>query len=231
MNLIEIAVKAANAVPDVYPYLSGMTRLKMLRPEAYKSEDFFLANVERLVRSLYSNQIGGEFIDIMANLISGQIRDAYEKAYFDAGYEGELPAYLETAYQDFVLGQYDFVDRFFRDIIDARIDGKPIDSLINRARLWAGRWTEAYQQATILITKEEGGNMEWVYGDTEHCNTCQSLNGIVASAREWDASGFQPQGRMLDCKGYNCQCELKSTDKRRSPKAFDRIVAISLDRK
>lgn len=218
-------------VPSVRKYLSEKARYYLYTPEAYKSEDFFLAQVEGLVRSLYGNFIGGEFIDTMANLISGQIRDAYEKAYFDAGYEGELPSYLETSYQDFVLEQYNFVDRFFRDIIDARIDGKPIDSLLNRARLWAGRWKEAYQKATVLITKNEGGNMEWVYSDAEHCNTCRSLNGIVASAREWEASGFKPQGRMLDCKGYNCKCELKPTKKRRSPNALGRITAISLDRK
>ena len=45
MKLIEIAIKAANAVPDVYPHLSGEIRIKMLRPEAYKSEDFFLSRM------------------------------------------------------------------------------------------------------------------------------------------------------------------------------------------
>jgi hypothetical protein len=231
LKLDKIIRDIVKAVPEVKKHLSTKARYYLHTPEAYKSEDFFLAQVEGLVRSLYGNFIGGEFIDTMANLISGQIRDAYEKAYFDAGYEGELPGYLETSYQDFVLEQYNFVDRFFRDIIDARIDGKPIDSLINRARLWAGRWKEAYQKAVVLITQNEGGNMEWVYGDAEHCDTCQKLNGIVASAREWGASGFQPQGRMLDCKGYDCKCELKPTKKRRSPKALDRIIAISLDRK
>jgi len=226
------------AVPEVKKHLSTKARYYLHTPEAYKSEDFFLAQVEGLVRSLYGNFIGGEFIDTMANLISGQIRDAYEKAYFDAGYEGELPGYLETSYQDFVLEQYNFVDRFFRDIIDARIDGKPIDSLINRARLWAGQWDSAYREAVRLIRIDGGGNLEWKKGATEKgCRTCAALDGFVMSAKEWQLLDLHPRGypnKKLECEGggpaNNCDCDLVPTTKRRSPNAYGRIEEILLAR-
>ena len=231
IKMLEYARLVVDTLPTVKAYLSPRSRFALHAPDAYKSYDFYLSNLERLTRTLYNNQIGGEFIDLMANLISGQFRDAYEKAYFEEGYTGELPSYLLTAYQDDVLKQYDFVDRFFRDIIDARIDGKPIDGLLSRVKLWANRWNEAYQNALRAIALENGGNLIWQYGDADHCDTCRSLNGIVASAREWEASGLRPQGDMLDCHGYNCKCTLTPTDKRRSPKALDALITIAMNRK
>ena len=225
MQLIEIARQAVAKVPEVLPYLRNSTRFKLLQPEAYKSYEYFLTNAERLVRSLYAGIIGGEFLDTFANLISGQIRDAFEKAWADSGYDGGLPPYLEEAYQEFVSNQYSFLDQFFRDIIDARIDGTSLDALMIRAKMWAARWNEAYQEALRLITMTDGGNLVWIMGETEHCSTCQALSDIVASAREWTDSGFHPQGSMLECGGYNCQCELLPTSRRRSKNAFERIMA------
>lgn len=230
-DMLDYARKIADAVPGVKAYLSPRARFSIHAADPYKSYDFYLSNIERLTRTLYNNQIGGEFIDLMANLISGQFLDAYEKAYFDEGYTGELPSYLLTSYQDDVLKQYDFVDGFFRDIIDARLDGKPIDGLLSRARMWANRWNEAYQNALRAIAVENGGNLIWEYGDADHCDTCRSLNGIVASAKEWEVSGLRPQGDMLDCHGYNCKCTLTPTKKRRSPKALDALITIAMNRK
>jgi hypothetical protein len=230
-NLLRQAVAL---VPEVLPYLQDKTRFTLYQPTAYKTYDYMLKQVEGLVRSVYSGNIGGSFIDTMANLISGQLTQAYLQAYEDEGFRGTiLPDYLSASLESMILNQYDFVDQYYRDIVDARVDGTSIDPLLYRASLWATRWTEAYNEAVRLITKENGGNLVWIYGDTDHCTTCLSLNGIVARASEWDALGIKPQSapnNKLECGGWKCQCSLQSTDKRRSPNAYGRIEEIMLAR-
>lgn len=217
----DVIIQAVSAVPEVKQYLSPRARWMLFDP--VKSEPYFLQNIERLVQSVYDGQIGGQFIDIMANLISGQLLDAYQTAWNDEGYFTELPPYLTEAYTADVVNQYSFVDQFYRDIIDARVDGTPIAPLMARAQMWSNRYKESYNNAIILITKENGGNLEWTLGEAEHCNTCISLSGIVAGAKEWDMIGIKPQSDRLECHGYNCKCELVPTDKRRSPNAYGRI--------
>lgn len=193
-----------------------------------KTYDYFLSNIERLIRSVYAGNLGGEFVDIMASLISGQLTQAFEQAWKDEGDGGDLPDFLTSPLEDMILGQYEHVDQFYRDIVDARVDETPIDPLLARAPLWAQRWTEAYNTAVALIIKEFGGNMIWELGETEeHCESCAALNSIVARASEWDELGVHPQGApnsVLVCGGWHCDCRLSPTDKRRSPDAYGRIM-------
>lgn len=197
----------------------------------YKTTEFFEQTLTRLVNNVYDGYISGEFIDVMANLISGQLTQAYEQAWADEGNEGELPDYLTESVESMILNQYEHVDQFYRDIVDARVDETPINPLLARVPLWAVRWDEAYNTATLLIASNEGGNLEWKLGETEeHCETCSALNGIVARASEWEELGVYPQSapnEMLECGGWKCDCDLVPTDKRRSPKAFDSIMSIT----
>ena len=49
----------------------------------------------------------------------------------------------------------------------------------------------------------------WRFGDTiEHCRDCIELNGVTQSAAIWLLDGRVPQGSMLECGGYHCQCTL-----------------------
>jgi hypothetical protein len=223
-------------IPAVIPYLTGRARwIAFAHGGEYKTYEFFLGTVQRLVRDVYGGFLGGEFIDIMANLIQGQINQAYQTAWNEEGAGGVLPEYLETAAQNDILYQYNFVDQFYRDIVDARIDGTSIQPLLSRAELWANRYNESYNNAVVLITMEMGGNLEWVEGPTsEPCSICPQLNGIVARALEWDSLGVKPQNapnpilatERGGCGGWNCLCELRPTDKRRSPKAYETIMNI-----
>lgn len=238
-------------VPAVVPYLRGRARWIAFVYEAqfftgwyagnqhydtqYKTYEYYLANIERLIRSVYSNQIGGDFIDIMANLISGQLTQAFQQAWMDEEGDGAMPDYLREAAEEMILSEYDHVDSFFREIVDARLDEAPVDPLLSRAAVWANRWNDAYNQAVALITAENGGNLMWERGATEQsCRICSALDGIVARASEWEALNVKPQNPpnpILDkenggCGGWLCDCSLTPTDKRRSPKAFDTIMNI-----
>jgi hypothetical protein len=70
-----------------------------------------------------------------------------------------------------------------------------------------------------MVTAGVGAKLQWVYGDTDHCETCLSLNGLVAYASEWAASPYHPQqppNDYLDCGGWKCKCKLEPTNKKRS---------------
>lgn len=251
MNILLSTLRTViKAYPAVVPHLKGRARWVEKTDAAphviaihlhdgsvymtqYKTYEYFLNNLERLVTSVYEGNLGGNFVDVLANLISGQLTQAYTQAWSDEGEEGgELPSYLSTSLEDMILGQYDFVDQYYRDIVDARLDETPIDPLLARAALWANRWNEAYNEALLLIRADMGENLEWVYGDDiqEHCPECEALNGIVARASEWQSLNVHPQGAPNDkisCGGWRCGCTLLPTDKRRSPKAFDTIMNIT----
>ena len=219
---------AVTKYPAAAQHLKGRARwIAYASGGEYKTYDYYLATLERMVRNVYNGIEGGEFIDIMANLIQGQISQAFLEAWKAEGTDATFPDYLQAASEQMILDQYDHVDQFYRDIVDARIDKTPIDPLISRCALWAARWNEAYNQGVALITENEGGNLVWELGGTEeHCATCYTLNGIVARASEWHELDVHPQGgpnEKLECGGWRCDCSLSPTDQRRSPGAYGRI--------
>ena len=172
--------------------LSANTRLIL---SEYKTADYMEKQIVGLVRGVYSGAVGGDFIDIMANLISGQLTAAFATAYTDEGYDGALPDFLDAALTQMVVDQYTFVDQYYKDIVDARLDGTPVEPLLSRAGMWANQWNAAYNEAIRLMAAEYGGNLMWILGEADHCETCLALNGIVASGVEWDESGWQPQSQ------------------------------------
>lgn len=233
MNL-SIIKAVVQRVPAVIPHLTGRARYIALAVTAdEKTAEQFGSRLTNLVKALYSETITApDFIDSLAALISRQITLAYLEAWKDEG-RGAYPDYLQESADAAILAQFDFVDQFARDIVDARLEKKPVDGLLARVPLWANRYNEAYNEAIKLITLNNGGNLEWVYGDTDHCNTCISLNGIVMSAKDWDTLGVKPQSapnNKLECGGWKCQCRLEPTDKRRSPNAYGRLEEILLGR-
>lgn len=209
----------------------GVTSL--LNGKAYyyaKTYDYFLQVVANLIQSVYEGALGGEFVNIMRNLVLGQISQAYEQAWRDDGNDTIPPEYLRDASQAAVLAQYEFIEPFYRNIVDARVDQTPIEPLLTRAPLWANRYTEAYNTARALIAEKTGGKLQWKLGRTEkHCVTCFGLNGLVAYAYEWSELDVKPQNApnpILECEGWRCDCELTPTDRRRSPKVYDTILNV-----
>lgn len=235
--MLPILRKAIETVPDIKQYLTDKARWLAYEPAEYKTYDYFLQQLNGLISGVYNNNLGGDFIDIMANLISGQLTQAYQQAYEDAGYTSFfLPEYLQTSLTNIIAGQYMYVDQLFRDIVDARIDGTTLSPLLARAQLWANQWNTAYREAERLINLDGGGNFMWVKGQTEKgCSTCANLDGIVMSAKEWEQLGVHPRGypnNKLECQGGGpanyCDCDLVPTEKRRSPDAYGRVEEIIL---
>jgi len=208
--------------PQVIPHLGGDVFAVM-------TVDYFQATLSRMVSNVYTSNMGGEFVDILGALIRGQMKDAYNRAYADAGFSDALPDWLGADLEAIQTDQasFDYIYQYYKDIVDSQVDGKPLQPLLDRVSLWSNRWKEAYSRANVTIQSQLGGRLMWKEGDTvDKCETCVSLNGIVAFATEWELSGFKPQGSNLICGGWNCGCELVPTDKRRSKNAWDRIMSV-----
>jgi hypothetical protein len=197
---------------------------------ALKTYDYYLGKLQSLVKTLYSGAIGGEFVPIMDNLVKGQIANAYESAWVDSGFELPPQDYIKSAFEAMYQDQRSYIDAFYKDIVDAKIDQTPIEPLLSRAELWANQWNTAYNDGLRLVSVEMGGKLMWHEGDTvDKCNTCVRLDGIVMFAREWEELGVHPQGGpnpLLECQGFRCGCSLEPTDRRRSPRAFDTVMNI-----
>lgn len=222
--MLDFIARAVLLVPQVIPHLKA---------GFFKSYDYMLATLEQMVTKVYNGNMGGDFVDVMQSLITGQMTQAFRQAWEDDGNtDFNLPPYLQDALEQTITEQADFdlIYGYYQDVIDARVDKTPIDPLLTRAELWANRYNEAYSQAVLLIEKESGGKMVWLLGKTEqHCSTCKDLNGIIAYATEWDESGVQPQNApndMLACGGWRCDCSLIPTTERKTPNALDKIRKV-----
>jgi hypothetical protein len=222
--------EAYKRMPELDGYLSARTIRILSNVDEFKTEAYFQRHINGLVRGVYSGNIGGEFVDVFANLISGQLTDAYEKAWQADGNELPLPDYLNASLQELVSNQYAYVDDFYRAIVDARIDNTGVSGMVARGELWANRYKEATAEAARQIALENGGKLQWKLGKTEeHCTTCAQLDGLVAYAKEWETANFRPQSApnvMLECGGWRCDCALEPTDRRRSSKVLDTLLNI-----
>ena len=233
--------EAVKLVPQVIPFLTGKARVfyfGAIAFDEFKSYEDMLSKIQSLVKNTYKGKVGTvEFTDRMTSIIGGQLRNAYNTAWINEGMDEDntsaaLPDYLEESLLDMIAEQTNssFSYQYYNDIIDARIRVAPVDPLLSRAELWAGQWNTAYENATSLITLNNGGREEWVLGATEqHCPECAALSGIVAFASEWNELNVYPKNPpndYLTCGGWRCDCERRATDKKRSRNAYNRIKAI-----
>lgn len=199
---------------------------------AVKTEAYYDRVLERGVRDLYNGRItADELLDTMIRLLDEQMRRAWNEGMRQNGLDPaqDMTDEWETQLQGIIDGEFSHVEQFITDVETARDTGAPIDPLLSRAQLWAGRYADVVNQS-ILATAEPKDKYEWIYGDTQHCTTCEALNGLVASAAEWEQSGFRPQSPpndMLECGGWRCQCRLEPTDRRRSPDVLTRLLDIA----
>lgn len=89
-----------------------------------------------------------------------------------------------------------------------------LETCLTRLDLWVPRYTDMQNQARLMVCGDE--KLEWIYGDTLHCESCLALHGCVKRASYWrkvDVKPQSPPNYSLICQGWNCQCQLLPTDK------------------
>jgi hypothetical protein len=220
--------------PGVQAHMSGRALALAGEMIAYKTFDFYLRELTRMVNNLYNgNTTGAEFTQILTSLVRGQLRKAFEQSLTDNGLTAkDMTDTMRSRLDEMTANELSRVEGFAREIVDASIDERPVDQFIARAAIWANRYNDALNEGYRLIEVEKGGKLEWSLGATEeHCVSCSALDGIVAFASEWETSGIRPQSppnASIECGGWRCDCTLTPTKKRRTANALDRLLDISV---
>lgn len=109
-------------------------------------------------------------------------------------------------------GQVDSLTDFI--LKNSKANGGQLQTCFDRLALWLNRYPQVFEMGVLAGSRAED-NLIWRVGPTEHCGTCATLNGIVASKAAWLASGLRPRtppNPRLICGGWNCQCTLSKTE-------------------
>jgi len=189
---------------------------------ACKTLAFYSRKLSQLTRDLYNGKITqNAFVDEMADLVQNQLERAWREGMRNNGLDPEkdMTDEWEQLLQELIAEEYNHVDAFAQAIVDGAAVAPPEDpqvnlnGLLSRAELWVNRYTEVVNYCMVVTRPDD--RFKWVYGDTEHCGTCEALNGIVATGKQWQESGYQPQNPpndKLECGGWKCQCRFEYTE-------------------
>lgn len=181
---------------------------------AAKSERAYELLVEKAVRDRYNQEIDdGQFLATMSFLIAAQFRRAWMEGLREVDYKDGMTPDMENELAGYEIEEEGHSRRLLLDIVSAIALGLGWEVFAYRISLWSHRYTEIRNRAAVAGGKKRGVRLRWDLGRTEkHCGTCSQYSGQIKSAQEWDSIWLTlqhaPQSRELDCKGYNCDCEL-----------------------
>lgn len=185
------------------------------------------------INTLKKKQIDtSEFQDILADLMVDVANGTISRSEFITEAESLVAADIINAYLDGsekTIAQLTDEDRSIIDeqteinldaipnLYDTSVEFGdneeiPLDQLVsNRVKLW-GSSVSAVFMLGFLHMLDQLAPVGWKLGPTDHCDTCLDASVLVLTRGQWRELGIHPKGRMLNCKGYRCQCEFEETD-------------------
>lgn len=181
-----------------------------------ETETSYGQSIRAAVRGLWNGSLSRfDFVDSMILTIRRNLTNAWYEGARSVGINA--PDELSTAETDtleaMIANEINFLFRFAGDIErQNKAAGGALTPLLERAGLWSNRYGDAQSRARLMASNDP--KLKWVYGDTQHCATCNKLNGKVKRASQWAAAGISPRrppNTALDCKGWKCQCTLDPT--------------------
>ena len=183
-----------------------------------KTQGFYDQALRAAVRDFYNGEMDAfAFIDKQVYLIQEQFQRAWNEGMraLNLDPKEDMEPEWQEVLDDRIQQEIDAIEGFAGDIEAAAADkeNNPIAPLLARVSMWSNRYNELVSLAVATCGRNK---LEWVMGDTEHCETCLRLSGVVDWSDNWYDSGYLPQSNILACHGYNCQCSLVPTTKRRT---------------
>ena len=140
--------------------------------------------------------------------------DAFETGWLDGGQE--LP--LDPEAVDWLAArqeqEFGFIDQLFVQAKELKQE-KDFDYFAwatERADGYAASAGGVYNEGKLFAAKNK--LLTWVYGETEHCETCEKLNGQRHRASWFVSRNYIPRqpGAAMECGGYRCMCSLIADD-------------------
>lgn len=164
-----------------------------------------------------------EYDDEIDSLVTDALNQDITQAKFEAKLETITAAAILAAYllgsgkkeseltkldKQFLQEQYNInaiaVAGYGADIYGGKYADEPTTAL-NRNELWTNT-IESMLEAGKSRSKVNR-MLKWVRNPAkDSCVDCLAYDGQVKPAREWEAMGVYPRGRMLKCGGYHCGC-------------------------
>lgn len=170
------------------------------------TKDAFVDDVAAAISDASTGEISkAAFAIRMRAALSKYGRAAYLDGLADGGVEATaLEGTDSDTFAGILAAQSSYVTDARAGITDFGGDAKA------RAQMWGNKSLQLFYDAG-LISSDKNGMYEWVYGDTEHCDDCRRLNGQKHRLKDWHSKGWLPKDSKLECKGFNCECQLKKT--------------------
>jgi hypothetical protein len=218
----DLRVVLARMIPVLEDYVKAQLALK----SAY-TEDRYSKEIYDAASAYWKDGRRGSFSTRMNATIKFGLTSAFEQG---ADKVGVAPDEFEQPDKDYrdslideekshVSGLLDFLDGLAND------PNAKLSDANYRLDMWVKRYSDVYEKA--LLNFGQKVRFIWRYGDTiAHCASCSGLEGLVAWGSEWEQAGIKPKSSLLACGGYQCDCSIDPTDKRRSPKALQRIMDV-----
>lgn len=155
-----------------------------------------------------------DFIFELLGVIDRQFNRAFNIGLAECGLKrADIEDGDDDDLQDLINNQFQSVANIPDKIIKKKDGGKQKDAYLTTS-IYLNRFDEARLLGSIISCGDE--LREWVIGSAEHCGSCLKLNGIVKPLSFWKSSGILPaiaNAAYLICKGFNCKCRLKKTNK------------------
>lgn len=180
-----------------------------------QSVEGYVAEYDNLLSSLFrkawrgditAGEMATEHKRILRNLAPG----CYYAGMQDGGVEqSEADETDRQTIADWIAEQSSRVRDFAKAAVDAGKDKAAREQIQARADLWLAAMLALGNLGRASAQSNTMG--EWVYGDTDHCDTCAGLNGKRHRLKWFTSRGYiprEPGSRTLDCHGFRCQCRI-----------------------
>ena len=177
-----------------------------------KSISDFRLSVRAAVRGLWNGEFSTfYFVDTMRAAIERNLKRAWVAGAAECGIKEDELSDGEIAARDRLIdSQFPYLLGFAGDIEEnSKASGGLLGPHLERAEMWVRKYDEAKNQANVMACGDK--KLKWIYGDTEHCEDCNKLNGKVYRASIWAKYGIRPQSKSLACGGWRCKCTLQPT--------------------
>jgi hypothetical protein len=178
--------------------------------------DAYRRAIRGAVRGFWSGVLDyGEFWDMMDTVTTDGLTNAWNEGARECGV---LPDEM-TQEERVELGRAIAYEKQWISGFAAAIEkndkasGGQLEPLFQRAKIWIGRWEGVRAKAMAMACKDK--KLKWIFGDAQHCVSCEKLNGRVKRASYWNEKGILPRvhnAPYLACGGWLCRCTLVPTD-------------------
>jgi len=190
------------------------------RIEAVKTLEQYTRQLRQYSREYYTGKIDDSgFLDKTLAAITEQIGRAWREGMRANGLGPEdMDEEMQAQIDEIIRNEQDHLTNLSDLINQQRGADAGMDAINARCDTWATRYTDVVNQAK-LATSADNQRYIWVYGDTEHCETCAALNDTVLTAKEWREGKYHPQkppNDELECGGWRCKCKLQKTKAKRT---------------